>query len=77
MYLSMTPRSSDDASTSPSHVPDDGLRRWFVVTPFGHSVFVEDEVKACALRKTYDAPGYCGSSVMSELLEEDEQLIPF
>lgn len=76
MHLSMTPRFCDGTFDVPSPDPD-ALLRWFVVTPFGHSVFVENEVKASALRKTYDALGYYGSSVMSEILEEDEDLIPF
>lgn len=76
MHLSMTPRFSDGTFDVPSPDPD-ALLRWFVITPFGHSVFVENEVKAQGLRKTYDALGYYGSSIYSEEIEHGEETIPF
>jgi hypothetical protein len=70
-------RFCDDTFSSHALHEPDVLLRWFVVTPFGHSVFVENEIKAYGLRKTYDSIGYDGCSIVSEELEIGEELIPF
>jgi len=71
--LSCVPRLEGVTSVPSRATCNDRPLQWFVITPSGHSVYVESEHKGERLRRLYDEMGLGWCSLISE----EGETIPF